>query len=366
VPTQPKTQRWADLLAALLRASRSGATLEQLRRVVPGYYAGDSDAAVERMFERDKKELREIGVPIESVLETDGSVSRYRLNARDFYLPYLTSGDGSSEPRRVAGDGYRALDRITFLPDEVGALVRGVTRLTQLGDGSLAHEARMALRRLAHDLPVDETLTARELVVAEPALDHDVFDQLADAVRRRKTVRFRYHSFGSDQIGDRQVDPYGIAHIGGSWYLVGRDLDANALRQFRLRRLSDLRVNERAPGTPDFAAPTDFDLWAHTRSRQAWELGDAEAESITVRFDVVNGVTMPAIQLGMPTDEQTLTGDQRPPVIRVYRVRRRATFLRWVLGFGGAARVVAPDSAVADFRALAEQTRALYTTEVSA
>ncbi len=379
MPTQSKTQRWADLLAALLRASRSGASLQQLRRVVPGYYASDSDATVERMFERDKKELREIGVPIESIHEMDGSINRYRLNARDFYLPYLNQADSDTAPRRVAGDGYRALDQITFLPDEIGALVRGVTRLTQLGDGSLAHEARMALRRLAHDLPVDETLTVRELVVAEPALDNDLFDRLAEAVRRRKSVQFRYHSFSSDRIATRQVDPYGIAHIGGSWYLVGRDLDANALRQFRLRRVNELRVNDRAPGTPDFAPPEDFDLWAHTRSRQAWELGDAEAESISVRFDAVNGVTGPAIKLGASEEmaaeheADTVAVDAKPmddsattllaPLTRHYRVRRRATFLRWVLGFGGAARVVGPVSAVEEFQALAAETHARYDAE---
>jgi len=357
-----------DLLAALLRASRSGVTLQQLRRVVPGYYAGDSDATVERMFERDKKELREIGIPIESVVEYDGSINRYRLTARDLYLPYLATADGSAEPRRVAGDGYRTLDRITFLPDEIGALVRGVARLTQLGDGSLAHEARMALRRLAHDLPVDESLRTRELVVAEPALDNALFDELVDAVRRRKTVRFTYHAFERDVVTERQVDPYGIAHIGGNWYLVGRDLEVNGIRQFRLRRLSALSINTRAPGTPDFAPPEDFDLWAHTRSRQAWELGDAEAEEITVRFTSSTGVTAPAMQLGELVstslgDTDDAAASTADDLTRRYRVRRRATFLRWVLGFGGAARIVGPSDAAAEFRALAAETLARFAPE---
>jgi predicted DNA-binding transcriptional regulator YafY len=365
MPTQPKTQRWADLLAALLRASRSGATLEQLRRVVPGYYASESDGALERMFERDKKELRDIGVPIESVVEYDGSISRYRLSARDFYLPYLATADGST-PRRVAGDGYRTLDLITFAPDEISAIVRGVTRLTQLGDGSLAHEARMALRRLAHDLPVDQALTARELVVAEPALDADLFDRLVDAVRRRKTVSFTYHAFERDAISTRQVDPYGIAHIGGFWYLIGRDLDANGIRQFRLRRAQELSVNSKNPGTPDFAPPEDFDLWAHTRSRQAWDLGDAEGEDITVQFTARTGVTAPAIELGAPaTDGDPDTAPDTDDLSRRYRVRRRDVFLRWVLGFGGLARITAPPAAVEEFRAMASATRDLYPEEVT-
>ena len=88
MPTQPKVQRLADLLAVLLRSQRAGVTFQRLRAEVSGYFgATGSDASVARMFERDKDELRAIGVPIEALVDEDGSTTRYRVTAAQFYLP---------------------------------------------------------------------------------------------------------------------------------------------------------------------------------------------------------------------------------------------------------------------------------------
>jgi hypothetical protein len=73
----PKVQRWIDLLAALL-GHRMPVTFEELARDVPAYLTdgsianGNPSATLNRMFERDKVELRELGVPILSIGE-DGS-----------------------------------------------------------------------------------------------------------------------------------------------------------------------------------------------------------------------------------------------------------------------------------------------------
>jgi hypothetical protein len=94
-----KTQRWLDLIALLLKNRRVPVTVEEIMESVAAYSTawqkGDekSRASVRRMFERDKDELRELGIPIESVsyLVNYGldTIEGYRIDRSDFYLPYL-------------------------------------------------------------------------------------------------------------------------------------------------------------------------------------------------------------------------------------------------------------------------------------
>jgi proteasome accessory factor B len=362
MPKQTKLQRWTDLLAALLRHHRTGATFAQLRAQVPGYYDPESDnterhPSIERTFERDKDDLRALGVPIESVIGADGAFSRYRLKHKEFYLPYLELEGAHEEPRFVNDEGYRSLPRVAFEPDHIAALVQGASLVSELGDEALAHEARMGLRRLAHDLPIDATLSAPVRIVTDATLDDALLDTLVDAVRRRKRVRFRYHSIERDLISERDVEPYGIAHINGNWYLAGRDTHADGLRNFRVRRMQDVSVSKAAPGTPEFEVPATFDLWDHTRSRASWDLGDTDVEEIHVRFVETSGYINPARELGDPLSDD--------PTVRVFRVRRRDAFLRWILGFAGGARIIAPEPVVAEYRALIAATAALYSSEVA-
>lgn len=351
MPSANKLQRWTDLLAALLRRS-AAVDFDTLRREVPAYAdATRSRDALMRMFERDKDELRSLGVPIESVKDEEGNLSRYRLGSRQFYLPYLQLvADAGRPPRRPRGPGYQSLSVLAFEPEELDAIARAAHRVAKLGDAALAHEAMTALRKLGHDLPLPPV--EGELVRLEQPADADVLDRIADAVRRRKRIRFTYRSMHRDEESDRAVEPYGLAFITGHWYLVGRDVDADARRQFRVSRLRDLEVNNARAQTVDFVVPADFDLGAHARSRQAWELGDAEPEDVVVRFRIQSGITKPAMQLG-----EAVAGDDS---VRRFRVRRPDTFALWLLGFAGDARVVSPPSMAARLLELAQVTRARY------
>lgn len=353
MPSPNKLQRWTDLIAALLRRSFA-VDFDTLRREVPAYAdPARSRDALMRMFERDKDELRSLGVPIESAKDEDGNLSRYRLATRQFYLPYLQlASDTGRQPRRPRGPGYQSLPVLAFEPEELDAVARAAHRVAGLGDAALAHEAMTALRKLGHDLALPTADAGAERIQLEQAVAPDTLDDIADALRRRKRIRFAYRSMHRDEESDRHVEPYGLAFISGHWYVIGRDVDADARRQFRVSRMQGLSVNDTKAQSADFAVPADFDLAAHARSRQAWELGDAEPEDVTLRFRVESGVTRPAMQLGEPVD--------RDPSARRFRVRRPDTFALWVLGFAGDAIVVSPPTMVARVAALAQATRQRY------
>ncbi len=353
MPSPNKLQRWTDLLAALLRRNFP-VDFDTLRREVPAYADSTrSRDALMRMFERDKDELRSVGVPIDSVKDEDGNLGSYQLATRQFYLPYLQlAADSGRQPRRPRGPGYQSLPVLAFEPEELDAVARAVHRVTTLGDAALAHEAKTALRKLGHDLVLPAADTSGELIKLEQSVAPAMLDELAEALRQRKRVHFSYRSMHRDEVSKRHVEPYGLAFISGHWYLVGRDVDADARRQFRVSRMRDLSVNSVKAQSPDFTVPADFDLAAHARSRQAWELGDAEPEDVLLRFRVESGVTCPAMQLGEAVANE--------PRIRRFRVRRPDTFALWVIGFAGDAEVVSPESMVTRVRALAKATRARY------
>ena len=87
------TERLLNLLIALVSRER-GYTRAELREAVPSYAESASDEAFERMFERDKAELRDLGYPIEEVSEDplfpdDTHGHRYRIPRGSFTLPPL-------------------------------------------------------------------------------------------------------------------------------------------------------------------------------------------------------------------------------------------------------------------------------------
>ena len=351
-----KVQRWIDLIVALLRVHYP-ITFKELAAEVPAYASeGQSQATQMRMFERDKDELRALGVPIESVADDDGSISRYRLRSRAFYLPYLqvkNPGGDALPPRRTSGMGYQALPVLAFEPDELAMIARAADRVQQMRHPALAADAATAIRKLAFDVTIGAG-GVQELVLSSfNPLDPDVLDALDDAIRRRKHVEFDYRSLERNAHGRRLVRPYGLIFLSGQWYLVAHDESAHDLRHFRVSRMSNASVNATGPQTPDFEIPADFDLWTHAVSRQAWELGDGDSTTVTVRFDSASGPAAAAAELGTP---DATAGD-----CRQFLVRRPDAFARWLLSFGGAATPLAPQPLVDAWRDLARQTLLRYT-----
>ena len=203
-------------LVLCLLSTRAFLTAEQIRRAVPGYEPDDhserADDAFKRMFERDKAELRELGIPLEtgrrSIFDVDDG---YRIARRDYELP-----------------------EIEFDPAEATA-VGLASRLWQ--SATLSSAARTALLKLrAAGVEVDDRSgpgAFGPLDAAEPALG-----PLLEAVRERRAVSFDYRKSGSETVENRVVEPWGVLSWRGRWYLVGLDRGRDAARSFRLSRLS--------------------------------------------------------------------------------------------------------------------------------
>jgi proteasome accessory factor B len=349
-----KLTRWLDLLAALLRRHHGG-TFADLRRDIPGYQVGDVDEqSVMRTFERDKDELRAFGVAIETLPVGDGGESRYRLRSEAFYLPFLALCESRIVPAlevrtipRPQGIGYQALPVLAITPDECLALRRAASRVRALGNPTLDADATSAIRKLERDvglLPIAEPLTASVRVQAS------TFEVLGGALAARQRVTFSYASMGRNRQSMRTVEPYGLVFLTGHWYLVANDAGQQALRQFRVSRISKPKYNA-ARKQPDYVIPATFDLEVHAASRHAWELGDEEAVTVLVAFRGESGQVLQGLQLGE---------DASIPSHRRFRVRRRDPFLRWLLTFGGDASIVSPAEWQGSWRTLVQDTLAAH------
>jgi proteasome accessory factor B len=378
-----KTQRWLDLIAFLVKR-RFPVAVDDIMAAVPAYRGKwrsgrDADrAAVRRMFERDKDELRAAGIPIDTVqfsIEHGAEhATGYRLAALDFYLPYLrivsrsdaasagTSAGAAAGPSAGAGAGApkssRASSRAGTLdlePEEAALAVDALRRVADLPGSPFAREARSALARLAFDLDLD-TLGPSPVLFADAHTTGGVRETLGlltDALRRRKRVRFQYHGIRRGEPTDRDVAPYGLLYNHGHWYLIGHDASRDAIRVFRLGRMDAPAVDDSGPG-PDYEADPDFDVSDYAR-REPWELGDDEPLSCDVRFEFP--LALWAERNGHGT---RVRGLARGAVVRRFQVRQTDPFLRWLQSFAGEAVVAAPPELRAAQAEMARQTLDLY------
>ena len=211
-------ERLFSLVLALL-ATETGLTKADILQSVQGYrqrYRGNgSNATLERQFERDKEDIRDLGVPLESIeLPADqGAVqyTRYRIPKGEYDLPA----------------------DVTFTPQEIALLDLAALAWRE---GSLSGESRRALLKL-RSLGIE---SEEPLVGFAPRLRarDAAFDPLRAAIERRRIVRFGYLKPGELRVRSRRVAPLSLVQFGGRWHAHGVDLAARERRTFLLSRIT--------------------------------------------------------------------------------------------------------------------------------
>ena len=225
-----RTERLLNLLFAFMAAGQP-MTRAQVRSVVAGYQDSPSDEAFERMFERDKDELRGMGVPVTTVLNASGEVEGYHI-PKDVY----------------------ALAPIEFTPAELSALA---VAAQAWDEAVFAPAASLALRKLESYAPqarhAELTLTTAHLESSEPWLS-----SVIEGLREDTALSFAYRKAGELEAQQRRITPISLVSRHGHWYLVGLDHDRNAVRVFRVSRMASA---PKAAG-PRRDVPSDLDVLA--------------------------------------------------------------------------------------------------------
>lgn len=203
-----RTERLLNLVICLL-ATRAYLTAERIRELVPGYDT-PTDEAFKRAFERDKEDLRDLGIPLETGTNSAWDDEQgYRIARRDYALP-----------------------AITLEPDEAAAVGLAARMWSSAAMGSAATRALRKLEAAGVELgPLPDGLQPRIETTGA------AFPTIAEAVHDGRAVTFDYRTGGAGEASKRTVEPWGLVSWRGRWYLAGHDRDRDEARVFRLSRV---------------------------------------------------------------------------------------------------------------------------------
>ncbi|MCU1453493.1 MAG: pafB [Acidimicrobiales bacterium] len=298
-----KLERLLNLMNVLLDAPRP-LPARELQRLVPGY--PDDAQAFHRAFERDKDEMRDMGVPLrlEPIPATDPPASGYRIRKQEFYLR-----DPGLEPDELEALNLAA----ATVPLDGG---RGRQALWKLGAVPGSGDA------LA-ELPADPNLEAAFQGVVE-----------------RRTLHFRYRDV------DRDVNPHRLDFARGRWYLNGYDHRREQDRWYRLGRVQGAIAVGEQPGA--FSRPLEA---TPGLLLDPWQLGgeDPQVEALVL----VDAALAPSVVAALEPEQLVETRPDGSVVLR-FRVTNRDGFRSYLLSFLDHAEVLEPADVRADLVAWLE------------
>jgi len=212
-----KSERLVNLTIALL-ATKRYLTKSEIFRTIEGYEGAPE--AMERMFERDKDDLRSLGIAIElgtfdPIFEDEAG---YRITPSSYQLN-LGELDGTD-------------------------LALLSLAATAWSGAALERESTSALIKLA-SMGIDNDSETLSLLTPQVSGTDANFALVTDAIVRRSEIEFEY--LGADLSRQvRKVSPYSMRGQSGSWYLVGFDSEKDSLRTFRLDRIvSEVSVSKK-------------------------------------------------------------------------------------------------------------------------
>ena len=227
-----RTERLLSMVVLLLSSHRY-LTAEQIRDAVIGY--PEQDEAFKRMFERDKEELRDLGIPLETGSNNafDDEIG-YRIRRQDYELP-----------------------EIHLEPDEA-AVLGLASRVWQSAElAGAAAGALLKLKAASRDIDDDGTATRARGIEPRLTTQEPAFGVLWDAVRDRRPVTFSYTASGRSDAGKRELEPWGVVNRRGRWYVAGFDRARNAPRVFRMSRITGQVKLAGPPGSVTVPAGAD-------------------------------------------------------------------------------------------------------------
>lgn len=234
-----KSERLLNLLILLL-VQRRFIGKARIRALIDDYRDASTEA-FERMFERDKGELRALGVPLETGQVTGAFDDEpgYRVRADEFALP-----------------------GIELTADE--AAVIGLAGRVWQHAGLAAHTSDALAKLVAAGAEVDRSRL--DILAPEIAVDEPAFDVLWQATLDRQRVVFLHRRAGAAQPTERTLEPWGLVAWAGRWYVIGHDVDRDAERMFRLSRIEGPVRRRGKPSAYDVPAGLDLHATAQRLS----------------------------------------------------------------------------------------------------
>lgn len=219
-----KTERLINLTLGLLSSKRY-LTKNEIFRNVAGY--SGSPETMERMFERDKDELRNMGVEIE--------VGQIDPLFEDEVGYLIKSSDIQIQPT-------------DFSKEELLLMTMAANTWKESVFSDVSNNALMKLAS------IDSQITLNKIAIStfnEDGITLLQFEKIIEAIKDRKFLSFLYND------KDRLIAPYALKSLNGFWYLIGQDQGLQ-IKVFKIIRIqSEIKIISKKPL---FDIPSDFNV----------------------------------------------------------------------------------------------------------
>ena len=211
-----KSERLVNLVIALL-ATKRFLTKSEIFRTIEGYEG--SSASMERMFERDKDELRALGIEIE-------------VSALD---PLFDDEIGY----RIRFENY-VMDHSGFTTNEIAYMSLAAQVWKEEALSEIAQHAMRKLAGLASPIDISEIPAIAPVLINAPKF----LNEIIDCISKRRTIEFVYLD-SEMKTQSRQVNVYSYFSFKGNWYFSGLDLRKAEIRTFKCDRIvGDVSVSK--------------------------------------------------------------------------------------------------------------------------
>jgi len=328
-----KNERLLNLVAFFLKSHRPASVSEVLGSVEGYRGVKGASGTLERRFERDKAALRELGVPLRFLPESEPGGPGYVIPRESYFLPRLQLSSAEAAILALAGRFVLA-----------GAA------------GPVSDALSSALRKLQFDSAIpgeirettEEHFLFQRVGATGNERERENLRELTAAALNRRAVSFSYYAIGQDRVARRVVEPYGIGFSDGHWYLVGNDRKRKDVRVFRTDRIHAAVKRVRPDGIrPEYEIPAGFRVQDHV-GVPPWLFGRATRLAVRIRLD--SDVAFMVRMRPAPGDRWEDHSDGSATLTR--QATHLDSLLNWVLGFGHHAEVLAP----AEFRKTVAET----------
>jgi len=194
---------------------------------------------------------------------------------------------------------------------------------------------------------LDASFSFRNLGTTEA--DIVLFENISRAVLRSQVVTFEYKKLGSSRYEQREVQPYHIACIENQWYLFAFDIARNQLRTFVLSRMRNIKITE-----IKFRRPPDFEIGKHLGSSFGVFTGTGHYR-IRLQFDAFAARLVSERRWHASQKIKPLGKDGSDGIEMTLELADLGEITRWILSWGGHAKVIAPLELKAQVRSAAEE-----------
>lgn len=296
----PKTDKFPRLLnlVMLLLEARSPLSLDEIAKRIGGF--PDSHGARRQAFERAKKELRELGIPIETRQIAGSEQYGYLIEQSEMIIPDLRLSQDEAAALAAASGmvSFDNSERNSAL-SKLGCVVSG-------GDATIAN------------------------IPNQPKL-HKLFE----AIGSNQSVTFSYRN------QQRDLDIYGISFKWGNWYLIGKERSSGQVKTFLVNRIES---QVELLGPAQSSKPTDFNLGSYL-PRNRWEIGEGEVETALVK---ISTEIVPLVEFELKGQGHLVREEAGTAVLSISVIDWNS-FFDWLLSYSDQVQLMGGHSLVEGF-----------------